>query len=173
MLDKRIRMLIHSLLAQSRFHPEVLGMNATAAFLIVISEFAFIKTGCYLLSIASESQFLDIMAYSGYKFIGYGIFHWMKRRQCVYGTVKSTMILTILQFLILQIDSNFACVSCGSILGCARNILLRCIYQRIFPCKFHNLLWGGGVCVGTPARKNRYASHLHFLLHSFGLFDIL
>ncbi|CAG8526711.1 10216_t:CDS:2 [Paraglomus occultum] len=55
---------------EHKFHPEVLGMNATAAFLIVISELAFIKTGCYLLSITSESQFLDLMAYSGYKFIG-------------------------------------------------------------------------------------------------------
>lgn len=54
-----------------RFHPGDLGVNATTAFFLMILELAFIKGGCYLLNITSETSILDILAYSGYKFIGY------------------------------------------------------------------------------------------------------
>jgi hypothetical protein len=53
-----------------RFHPEVLGVNATTAFFLVMLELAFIKGGCYLLNITAETRILDLLAYSGYKFIG-------------------------------------------------------------------------------------------------------
>ncbi|CAJ0911736.1 7853_t:CDS:2, partial [Entrophospora sp. SA101] len=53
-----------------KFHPEVLGINATTGLLLVILELLFIKIGCYLLNITSETQFLDFLSYSGYKFIG-------------------------------------------------------------------------------------------------------
>ncbi|RIA81779.1 COPII-coated vesicle component Hrf1 [Glomus cerebriforme] len=55
---------------EHKFHPEVLGVNATTAFLLMISELTFIKGGCYLLNIAAETRILDLLAYSGYKFIG-------------------------------------------------------------------------------------------------------
>src|SRR5215212_3162809 len=53
-----------------RFHPEVLGINATTGLLLVIFELLFIKIGCYLLNITSEAHLLDFLSYSGYKFIG-------------------------------------------------------------------------------------------------------
>lgn len=52
------------------FQPELLGYNSTFAFFIVLIEIALLKLGCYLLSISNESQLLDLVAYSGYKFVG-------------------------------------------------------------------------------------------------------
>lgn len=52
------------------FHPELLGLTATTACAIVIVEILALKLGCYLLSISNESQLLDLVAYSGYKFVG-------------------------------------------------------------------------------------------------------
>ncbi|KAK9461627.1 uncharacterized protein V1516DRAFT_695158 [Lipomyces oligophaga] len=64
--------LLSSILAgiHGTFHPEILGYIASMAFAIVIFEILGLKLGCYLLSISSESQVLDLVAYSGYKFIG-------------------------------------------------------------------------------------------------------
>ena len=52
------------------FQPELLGYMATWAFFIVLVEIMLLKLGCYLLSISNESQLLDLVAYSGYKFVG-------------------------------------------------------------------------------------------------------
>ena len=52
------------------FQPELLGSNFGWAFFIVIVEILGLKLGCYLLSISNESQLLDLVAYSGYKFVG-------------------------------------------------------------------------------------------------------
>lgn len=52
------------------FKPEQLGYTASFAFTIVMLEIGIIKIGCYLLSITNESQLLDLVAYSGYKFTG-------------------------------------------------------------------------------------------------------
>lgn len=64
--------LLSTLLAGLRgaFHPEVMGLTATAAFAIVIVEILGLKGGTYILSISNESQLLDLVAYSGYKFVG-------------------------------------------------------------------------------------------------------
>lgn len=64
--------LLSTLLAGLRgaFHPELLGLTATTAFAIVIIEILALKLGCYLLSISNESQLFDLVAYSGYKFVG-------------------------------------------------------------------------------------------------------
>ncbi|KAI9831746.1 MAG: hypothetical protein M1826_003077 [Phylliscum demangeonii] len=64
--------LLSTLMAGLRgaFHPELLGLTATTACAIVIGEMLALKLGCYLLSISNESQLLDLVAYSGYKFVG-------------------------------------------------------------------------------------------------------
>ncbi|KAK7204173.1 putative membrane protein [Myxozyma melibiosi] len=64
--------LLSSILAgiKGDFHPELLGYISSMAFAIVIFEILGLKLGCYLLSISNESQILDLVAYSGYKFIG-------------------------------------------------------------------------------------------------------
>jgi hypothetical protein len=64
--------LLSTLLAgfHGAFHPELLGLTATTACAIVVVEILALKLGCYLLSISNESQLLDLVAYSGYKFVG-------------------------------------------------------------------------------------------------------
>lgn len=55
---------------QHKFQPELFGYIATTALVVVIVEILGLKLGCYLLSISNESQLLDLVAYSGYKFVG-------------------------------------------------------------------------------------------------------
>ncbi|KAI9090048.1 YIF1-domain-containing protein [Phlyctochytrium arcticum] len=52
------------------FSPDVLGMTGTTAFFIIFSEVLFIKLGFYLLSVTTEVPWLDLVGYTGYKFIG-------------------------------------------------------------------------------------------------------
>ena len=64
--------LLSALLAGLRgaFHPEVMGSTFMYALFVVIVELLILKLGTYLLSITNESQLLDLVAYSGYKFVG-------------------------------------------------------------------------------------------------------
>jgi protein transport protein YIF1 len=52
------------------FHPELLGSIAVSAMFVVIFEIIVLKIAMYLLNITNESQLLDLIAYSGYKFVG-------------------------------------------------------------------------------------------------------
>ncbi|KAK0737524.1 YIF1-domain-containing protein [Apiosordaria backusii] len=63
-----LRTLIAGL--QGEFQPELFGYIATKAIVVVALEILGLRVGCYLLSISNESQLLDLMAYSGYKFVG-------------------------------------------------------------------------------------------------------
>lgn len=47
-----------------------MGLTATAAFAVVAIEILGLKFGTYVLSISNDSQLLDLVAYSGYKFVG-------------------------------------------------------------------------------------------------------
>lgn len=55
---------------ESRFHPEVLGLRASRALAIIVVELAAIKLGTYLLNIQGDHTMMDLLAYSGYKFVG-------------------------------------------------------------------------------------------------------
>jgi hypothetical protein len=55
---------------KGQFQPELFGYIATTALVAVVVEILGLKLGCYLLSISNESQLLDLVAYSGYKFVG-------------------------------------------------------------------------------------------------------
>jgi hypothetical protein len=55
---------------RGQFQPELLGLTASWALVVVIVEILILKLGCYFLSISNESQLLDLVAYSGYKFVG-------------------------------------------------------------------------------------------------------
>ena len=55
---------------KGQFQPELLGYTASTSLAIVIVEIMALKLGCYLLSISSQSQLFDLIAYSGYKFVG-------------------------------------------------------------------------------------------------------
>ncbi|KAI1809367.1 YIF1-domain-containing protein [Poronia punctata] len=64
--------LLSTLLAglRGQFQPELLGYTASKAGVVVIVEILLLKLGCYFLGISNESQLLDLVAYSGYKFVG-------------------------------------------------------------------------------------------------------
>lgn len=55
---------------RGQFQPELLGITASKGLISVIVEIIGLKTGCYFLNISNESQLLDLVAYSGYKFVG-------------------------------------------------------------------------------------------------------
>ena len=55
--------------SQSRFGPELLGRAASRSLGIVLLEFLIIKMGTYLLNIGGEGTVVDLVAYSGYKFV--------------------------------------------------------------------------------------------------------
>ncbi|EGS22979.1 putative ER-To-golgi transport protein [Thermochaetoides thermophila DSM 1495] len=58
---------------RGKFQPELFGYIATTAVVVQIVEILGLKLGCYLLSISNESQLLDLVAYSGYKFVGINV----------------------------------------------------------------------------------------------------
>ncbi|KAF9151793.1 hypothetical protein BG015_006200 [Linnemannia schmuckeri] len=52
------------------FGPEILGPTASSALAVIILEFTIIKLCVYVLNITSDVPILDLLAYSGYKFVG-------------------------------------------------------------------------------------------------------
>ncbi len=54
----------------AKFHPEVLAAKMSTAITIIILECLFVKLGCYALGVHnSGGQIMDILAYTGYKFV--------------------------------------------------------------------------------------------------------
>lgn len=53
-----------------QFKPELLGITFSNASVIIILELVLLWLGRYFLNINSESQIYDLVAYSGYKFVG-------------------------------------------------------------------------------------------------------
>lgn len=64
--------LLSVLLAGFRgnFHPELLGSITTTAIAVILFEILCLKMAMYILTINNDSQLLDLVAYSGYKFVG-------------------------------------------------------------------------------------------------------
>ncbi|KAF9043033.1 YIF1-domain-containing protein [Panaeolus papilionaceus] len=55
---------------EGKFHPQILGEAASRAMIVMLLDCGFVKLGCYVLNIQGSSQFVDILAYGGYKFVG-------------------------------------------------------------------------------------------------------
>jgi hypothetical protein len=55
---------------RSEFHPELFGRTASWAVVVVVMEIVLLRLAMYFLSISNESQLFDLIAYSGYKFVG-------------------------------------------------------------------------------------------------------
>lgn len=64
--------LLSTVLAGIRgtFTPEILGSIATTSVIVIVVEILILRLAIYLLNITNESQLLDLVAYSGYKFVG-------------------------------------------------------------------------------------------------------
>ena len=55
---------------QGYFRPEVLSQSASRALAVLVLDFFFVKSGCYFLNVQGTGQVVDLIAYSGYKFVG-------------------------------------------------------------------------------------------------------
>ncbi|KAK3640778.1 Protein transport protein yif1 [Elasticomyces elasticus] len=53
-----------------KFEPQLLGMTFSNASVVIVLELLVLWLGRYFLNISSESQIYDLVAYSGYKFVG-------------------------------------------------------------------------------------------------------
>ena len=64
--------LLSTLIAglNGKFKPELLGITFSNASVIILLELVLLWLGRYFLNINSESQIYDLVAYSGYKFVG-------------------------------------------------------------------------------------------------------
>ena len=64
--------LLSTLIAglNGKFEPQLLGITFSNASVIILLELVVLWLGRYFLNINSESQIYDLIAYSGYKFVG-------------------------------------------------------------------------------------------------------
>lgn len=64
--------LLSTLIAglNGKFEPQLLGITFSNASVIILLELVVLWLGRYFLNISSESQIYDLIAYSGYKFVG-------------------------------------------------------------------------------------------------------
>ena len=64
--------LLSTLIAglNGKFEPQLLGITFSNAAVIICLELVVLWLGRYFLNISSESQIYDLVAYSGYKFVG-------------------------------------------------------------------------------------------------------
>lgn len=59
--------------APSRFSPELLGVQASSALLWLIMEVLAVLLSLYLVAINTDLTTIDLLAFSGYKYVGYVI----------------------------------------------------------------------------------------------------
>jgi len=64
--------LLSTLIAglNGKFEPQLLGITFSNASVVIVLELVVLWLGRYFLNINSESQIYDLVAYSGYKFVG-------------------------------------------------------------------------------------------------------
>ena len=55
---------------QDKFHPEILGVTGSKSVFVLLCDFVFVKTGCYLLGVQGSGPIVDLLSYGGYKFVG-------------------------------------------------------------------------------------------------------
>ena len=68
---------------------QILGESASRATAVIFFDSCFVKLGCYILNIQGSSQVIDIVAYGGYKFVGY--MHFYFSMLVIYGLTLFTV----------------------------------------------------------------------------------
>ncbi|KAH8915424.1 YIF1-domain-containing protein [Atractiella rhizophila] len=61
---------LHSGLS-GKFNPSMMGSKSSTAIGVLFLEILLIKFFCYLFNVGSEATMVDLLAYQGYKFVGY------------------------------------------------------------------------------------------------------
>lgn len=54
-----------------RFSPEQLGITASSAMVWLIIEIVLLLLAMYILQLSNDIRYLDLLAYCGYKYLGY------------------------------------------------------------------------------------------------------
>ena len=54
-----------------RFSPEQLGIQASTALVWAIIELLAVMLALYIMNLSTDLKYMDILAYIGYKFVGY------------------------------------------------------------------------------------------------------
>jgi hypothetical protein len=54
-----------------RFSPEQLGITASSALVWLIMEIVLLLLAMYILQLSTDIRYLDLLAYCGYKYLGY------------------------------------------------------------------------------------------------------
>ncbi|KAJ3978777.1 YIF1-domain-containing protein [Lentinula detonsa] len=123
---------------QSRFHPKILGESASLALAVVIVDFLFVYVGCYLLNVQASKQAVDIIAYSGYKFIGY-VYVLCSTNFCIiffhFFFTNGLILLRSLRSLVLPdpvLNSSTATISPGLRWRWISFLLFEAVYQFIY-----------------------------------------
>lgn len=147
--------LLSTLIAglNNQFQPELLGKTATVSLIVVIVEIFFLKLGCYLLSISSQSQLLDLIAYSGYKFVG--IIVTIVVAEILNGGKGTGGWVGWLVFVYTYLANSLFLVSCMISWQCKHtpaNHLLRCDHSSTSSCLKH-LPAPAGQCRRTHGRN--------------------
>ncbi|XP_078102435.1 protein YIF1B-like isoform X5 [Sander vitreus] len=58
---------------QNKFSPELLGVQASSAFVWLIMEVLAVLLSLYLVTVNTDLTTIDLLAFSGYKYVGYGV----------------------------------------------------------------------------------------------------
>jgi hypothetical protein len=92
---------LHSGLS-ARWNPNIFGASASRALGVVLLDFLFVKMGCYILGVqqGAVGGSADLVAYGGYKFVGWVIFSLRLRiRRLIYvDSVILTLFAGMLNF---------------------------------------------------------------------------
>lgn len=96
---------------EGSFHPQLIRSLASSTAALLIVELAVLKLGTYL--VGGDSKTLDMVAYSGYKFVCitivsllkyYGVFKWIVFLYL--GLANSFFLLRSMRFLLLPPDGS-------------------------------------------------------------------
>lgn len=60
-----------------RFSPELLGVQASSAFVWLIMEVLAVLLSLYLVTVNTDLTTIDLLAFSGYKYVGYVFFFFL------------------------------------------------------------------------------------------------
>jgi hypothetical protein len=61
----------HTVPCLARFSPELLGVQASSAFVWLIMEVLAVLLSLYLVTVNTDLTTVDLLAFSGYKYVGY------------------------------------------------------------------------------------------------------
>ncbi|XP_060594740.1 protein YIF1B-A-like [Ruditapes philippinarum] len=93
---------------QERFTPEQLGLQASTALVWIIIELVAVMLSLYIMNLSTELKYMDILAYTGYKFVGmiFSLLGGMLFQSTGYYGVLAWFSIAIVFFLVRTLKSQ-------------------------------------------------------------------